>query len=439
MELLEILEHLVNIESVNDPLHNKKASPEIAYWIRDYLSKIGLPAEIIEDSGYYNILGIVGEGDPKLMFLAHYDTVPVDYSKWKTDPFKLAITDGRAYGRGALDDKGNIAAIIKMLEKINIDGIKGTLIYAFTGDEEVGGGHGARTIRDKLFAKNIVPNYLVNCDGHGMKIIARRRAAFNIVITVERELVEVKGKRINLVFEAKTPIKETRHAAYFLPGVDHHPLIAASHYLRTHNNLHVSKISGKFIKSNVIPGQVEVEFVEPDPQGDLIIVDEGLRKTLEAITPLTRTPIITHEYSDYGVNITPNVISVEEKELTLVLDVRAMIKNTSVLKESFTKTLENTIPKAKMEIRGKPLYLYTPKESELVRKASETLIEIDIKPFIVEAAGASDSRYYSPHGIQAFDFGPNGGNLHGPNEYVELNSLEKTSEFYMKLASKILA
>ncbi len=44
--------------------------------------------------------------DGGVVLSGHTDVVPVTGQTWTTDPFKLRIADGRAYGRGAVDMKG---------------------------------------------------------------------------------------------------------------------------------------------------------------------------------------------------------------------------------------------------------------------------------------------------------------------------------------------
>ena len=44
------------------------------------------------------------------MLLAHMDVVGVEREKWSCDPFGGVIRDGYLYGRGAIDDKGMLAA-----------------------------------------------------------------------------------------------------------------------------------------------------------------------------------------------------------------------------------------------------------------------------------------------------------------------------------------
>jgi succinyl-diaminopimelate desuccinylase len=43
---------------------------------------------------------------------------------------------------------------------------------------------------------------------------------------------------------------------------------------------------------------------------------------------------------------------------------------------------------------------------------------------------------FSPLGIEAIDFGPIGENAHGPNENVNIKSLEQTSKFYEDLTKE---
>jgi len=49
---------------------------------------------------------------------------------------------------------------------------------------------------------------------------------------------------------------------------------------------------------------------------------------------------------------------------------------------------------------------------------------------VVERAGASDSRYFSPEGVEAIDF--------GPDEYVEIWSLERARAFYIGVLEELL-
>lgn len=84
-----------------------------------------------------------GEG-PSLAFSGHIDVVSADESAWTYDPWTTTQTDGRMYGRGAADMKGGIAAYIhaiRVLDELDIE-LEGDLILQSTIEEEAGGAGG---------------------------------------------------------------------------------------------------------------------------------------------------------------------------------------------------------------------------------------------------------------------------------------------------------
>lgn len=65
---------------------------------------------------YGNVVGkiVLGRGGKKILLEGHMDHVDVsDPSRWTQDPFGGDLVDGRIYGRGTTDMKGNLSAMIK--------------------------------------------------------------------------------------------------------------------------------------------------------------------------------------------------------------------------------------------------------------------------------------------------------------------------------------
>lgn len=96
-----------------------------------------------------------------IVFMAHQDVVPAlegEDGGWSYPPFDGTRADGIIYGRGALDDKGSLMAILEAANRLALDGFqpKRTLIFIFGHDEEVAGG-GAKTAAELLKARNISP------------------------------------------------------------------------------------------------------------------------------------------------------------------------------------------------------------------------------------------------------------------------------------------
>ena len=56
----------------------------------------------------------------------------------------------------------------------------------------------------------------------------------------------------------------------------------------------------------------------------------------------------------------------------------------------------------------------------------------------IEQEGASDARYATSHNIPVIDLGPKGGNVHGSNEYIDLQSMIHFSKIYHDIVSKLV-
>ncbi len=85
--------------------------------------------------------------DPSLkpiLLMAHQDVVPVNIGTehdWTGAPFAGEILDGYVYGRGAIDDKGSLVAIMEAVEALAASGFqpRRSIIILFGHDEEVRG------------------------------------------------------------------------------------------------------------------------------------------------------------------------------------------------------------------------------------------------------------------------------------------------------------
>jgi len=86
------------------------------------------------DHGDGHVSWFAVRGKPRLLFNVHLDTVPVGEG-WSSDPHRLRVEDGRAYGRGACDIKGAAAALLTLAARN-----AGNLALLFTSDEEGAGG-----------------------------------------------------------------------------------------------------------------------------------------------------------------------------------------------------------------------------------------------------------------------------------------------------------
>jgi carboxypeptidase PM20D1 len=93
----------------------------------------------------YRWQGTSGGADNAVLFLAHYDVVPVEAEKWTVDPFGAEQKDGFIYGRGSLDMKSILVSIMEAAETLCTQGFtpRRDIWFAFGGDEERCGTLGA--------------------------------------------------------------------------------------------------------------------------------------------------------------------------------------------------------------------------------------------------------------------------------------------------------
>lgn len=140
--VIELTRKLVQIPSVYRPNHPDGNEAKVAYFVADYLNKIGIEVHVEEVvPGRPNVIGILDSGLPgkTLLFEGHTDVVTEgDRAGWHYDPFGAEIVDGRMYGRGTNDTKGNLACAITAVQSIkeNEDAFTGRIILCIPCDEE---------------------------------------------------------------------------------------------------------------------------------------------------------------------------------------------------------------------------------------------------------------------------------------------------------------
>jgi acetylornithine deacetylase/succinyl-diaminopimelate desuccinylase-like protein len=106
-----------------------------------------------------------GRTDRTLLFYNHYDVQPPEpLEEWTAPPFELTARDGRLYGRGTGDNKGDLVtriAAIRLLRDVN-GGLPCRVRFLVEGEEEVGSPHiGAyvEAFRDRLAADACIWEY----------------------------------------------------------------------------------------------------------------------------------------------------------------------------------------------------------------------------------------------------------------------------------------
>lgn len=150
---IEDLKEIVKTKPINPPGHEEPA----AEWVRSRLQELDFDIEEhTKVEGRPNLVArLPGTGDTTenttLLSNAHLDVVPVrNPDAWPCDPFDPEIINGRMYGRGTVDHKSPLIAMLTAVEAIQENDIDldGNLIFIFDSDEEQGGENGMKYVMD---------------------------------------------------------------------------------------------------------------------------------------------------------------------------------------------------------------------------------------------------------------------------------------------------
>ncbi len=107
-----------------------------------------------------------GTADP-LVLMAHLDVVPVETEpSWRHPAFGGVVDDGRLWGRGTLDDKGAVVAILTAVEGLLAGGnVPARDVYLSFGGNEESSGTSAAAAVDELAARGARPWLVIDEGG----------------------------------------------------------------------------------------------------------------------------------------------------------------------------------------------------------------------------------------------------------------------------------
>ncbi len=179
--VINILQRLIQARSENPPGDESK----VAKIVVDGMKHIGLDVKIHEfTKNRPNVLGIFRgeERVPGLCLIAHLDTVPAGKG-WSVDPFEGVVKNGRIYGRGASDCKGNVAVILEAIRELIEESFvpNRDIEILFVADEETGSKYGMRALIKKGIPKS---KNVVIVDSGNFGIVVAQKGLLHLRIKV---------------------------------------------------------------------------------------------------------------------------------------------------------------------------------------------------------------------------------------------------------------
>lgn len=345
--------------------------------VRQRLSSVNFSCLTLKDSGTDNLLATHGQGSPFFLFLGHTDVVsPGNESEWSIPPFSAKIDeiDGVSFlhGRGSQDMKGSDAAMTEALVTFvkNNPNHKGTLGLLLTSNEEGDAVGGTPFVVEYLKKQNLIPDYcLVGEPSSG-----------------ERFGDTIKNGRRGSVTAHITVKGIQGHVAYpkLCDNAAHH--------------------AGRLI--NALSTMVWDEGSEFFPPTSFQVTNIKCGTGSENVVPGTCYIMCNWRYND-----------------ALNKDKIASLVDEIVKKEKIECSI-------KYVVNGLPFITKGGLLLDAVQKAiSDTIGE---KATLSTAGGTSDGRFIAPLGTKVVEFGPRANLIHKVNEAVELDSLDKLHDIYVK-------
>ncbi|MFN3804306.1 MAG: M20 family metallopeptidase [Pyrobaculum sp.] len=389
---VSLLSKLVSIPTVNPP---GERYAEFVDFAERYFRSLGLDTEVVEVpraevarycpecADYPRPILLARLGEPKIHFNGHYDVVPPGpLESWEvTKPFEPVYRDGKLYGRGAVDMKGGLTAIMLAVERAVRAGLRDFEI-SFVPDEEIGGETGAGYLAR---SGKVRAPWVVIAEGSGEDNIwiGHRGLVWF--------LVEVFGKQAH----GSTPwlgLNAFEGAVYIASRLQEYIRLTSSRVSRyefddprgaTPTVTMGGEVRGS-VKTNVVPGYFAFSVDRR------VIPEESLE-------------LVKQEFIEF--------VERASREVPHRVEVKIVNTSEAVVVET-THPLVETLSSAVERVLGR-------------------------RPRRTVCIGGLDARFFVRAGIPAVTYGPGPiGMAHAPDEYVEIRQVINVAEVYFNLIKR---
>ena len=372
-----------------------------------------------------------------VVLMAHQDVAPVGGMEWSAPPFSGEIRDGVVHGRGTLDDKGGLVAVLDAVEALLGEGLvpERDIWLLFGADQETAGQSADTAVR-RLYELGVRP-WLVIDEGGGVVTDAfpglDRQTA--LVGVAEKGLVGVDLYTTDVGGHAATPGRRTATARL------------ARAVTRVSRHRYAARVNAPTVDM--------LERVAPSAKGARGVLlrtatrlaSGPLRKVAawmlagggpEAWATVRTTVAVTELEGSSGANVAASSARAH-------LDVRVALG----------ETVDRTVARLRRTIRDKKV------EIEIVQRSEPSEVSpVDSQQFALlsEAIGASypdavvvphvtltatDARTFTPISDHVYRFSPfaltreQRQSIHGANEHLSVDSLSRGVHFYREVLRKI--
>jgi succinyl-diaminopimelate desuccinylase len=370
---LALAEQLIALSSVTPDDNGCQAR------LVELLAPLGFVCEKIQSGSVTNLWARKGSAQPLIVFAGHTDVVPTGpLEQWQSHPFVPTHRDGKLYGRGAADMKTSIAAMVVAVEEFTAayPQHSGSIGFLITSDEEGPATDGTIVVCKHLQERGVQLDYCIVGEPTSAHLLGDmmkngRRGSMSGHLTI-------KGIQGHIAYPqlARNPIHTGAPALAEL--VAEHWDAGNEYYLPT--SWQISNIHGGTGASNVIPGEVVIDF---NFRFSTASTAEGLQQRVHAI-------LDKHEL-DYQLSWT---------------------------------------------ISGHPFL--TPRGELSDALSSAIKAETGLDSELSTTGGTSDGRFIAQICPQVIEFGPPNGSIHKIDEHIEVRFIDPLKNIYRRALENLL-
>ena len=388
----------------------------------------GVFATLTEEVFHGSLLLRWKGSDPSLdpaLFMSHHDVVEAN-GPWTHEPFSGDIAEGKVWGRGTVDTKGNLFAILQSVEELIAEGyVPKRDIYVESACNEETGGEGAAEIAAALKARGV--RLFMTMDEGGMILpdpIGGANGTFAMIGVGEKCAVNLKFIARSEGGHASTPGKNT-------------PLVRLGKFMAAVDSSHIFKVEMEPVIQEMFRRMAPtLKAPLSTLAGHIDKSKKLLEKAIPSLSPtaaaLLRTTIaFTMAGGSDGANVLPQEAWVvgnmrcshHQGKKDSVLAVAKLAKKYDISVKVLSAHVESPIA----DYNGEPFKL-------VERICHQVYPEVIPTPYLM--TGASDSRSFAKICDDGIRFAPfvidkqQLASIHGLDENVDVASLAPAVDFF---------
>jgi acetylornithine deacetylase/succinyl-diaminopimelate desuccinylase-like protein len=338
-ETMEHFQALLRFDTTDPPGGEKPA----ADYLKQVLEKEGLEVEMLSLEPHRpNVVArLKGNGKKRpLLLMAHTDTVNVDPKKWTFPPFSAQRDSGYVYGRGSVDDKDNVVAVLMFMlnaRRLNVPLDRDVIFLAEAGEEGStrvgiqfmvnqhlpkieaeyclaegggivrGGGRvkyaSVQTIEKIPYAAEVIARGVA---GHGSVPLKT-----NSIVHLSRAVAAIASfsppirlnETTSMYFERLASISSADAAARYRSVLDPATAKEADAYFQDHEPRHASMLRTS-VSPNIFQGGYRVNVIPSESRATLDIralPDENMQSFLDEIRKVVNDPAVEVKFAERDV------------------------------------------------------------------------------------------------------------------------------------------